>query len=79
MHTRVKGDTRMLRPKALDHVALKVTDMDKPLHFYHLGWGCCARLALMPKVDGRPSLRLVARRSTCFTVPIVSRPIRRIQ
>jgi catechol 2,3-dioxygenase-like lactoylglutathione lyase family enzyme len=25
----------MLRPKALDHVALKVTDMDKTLHFYH--------------------------------------------
>ena len=35
MHTLVKGDTRMLRPKALDHVALKVTDMDKTLHFYH--------------------------------------------
>jgi catechol 2,3-dioxygenase-like lactoylglutathione lyase family enzyme len=26
----------MLRPKALDHVGLKVTDMDKTLHFYHL-------------------------------------------
>jgi catechol 2,3-dioxygenase-like lactoylglutathione lyase family enzyme len=26
----------MLRPKALDHVALKVTDMDKTLHFYQL-------------------------------------------
>ena len=25
----------MLRPKALDHLALKVTDMDKTLHFYH--------------------------------------------
>ena len=25
----------MLRPKALDHVALEVTDMDKTLHFYH--------------------------------------------
>ena len=25
----------MLRPKALDHLALKVTDMDKALHFYH--------------------------------------------
>jgi catechol 2,3-dioxygenase-like lactoylglutathione lyase family enzyme len=25
----------MLRPKALDHVGLKVTDMDKTLHFYH--------------------------------------------
>ena len=24
----------MLRPKALDHVALTVTDMDKTLHFY---------------------------------------------
>jgi catechol 2,3-dioxygenase-like lactoylglutathione lyase family enzyme len=24
----------MLRPKALDHVGLKVTDMDKTLHFY---------------------------------------------
>lgn len=26
---------QMLRPKALDHVALKVTDMDRTLHFYH--------------------------------------------
>lgn len=25
----------MLRPKALDHLALKVTDMDRALHFYH--------------------------------------------
>jgi catechol 2,3-dioxygenase-like lactoylglutathione lyase family enzyme len=25
----------MLKPKTLDHVALKVTDMDKTLHFYH--------------------------------------------
>jgi catechol 2,3-dioxygenase-like lactoylglutathione lyase family enzyme len=25
----------MLRPKALDHLALKVTDMNKTLHFYH--------------------------------------------
>jgi catechol 2,3-dioxygenase-like lactoylglutathione lyase family enzyme len=25
----------MIRPKALDHLALKVTDMDKTLHFYH--------------------------------------------
>ena len=25
----------MLRPKALDHLALKVTDMDKTLRFYH--------------------------------------------
>ncbi|MGH2360605.1 MAG: VOC family protein [bacterium] len=26
----------MLRPKALDHVALQVTDMDKTLHFYQV-------------------------------------------
>jgi len=25
----------MIHPKALDHLALKVTDMDKTLHFYH--------------------------------------------
>src|SRR5438067_1279601 len=25
----------MVRPKALDHLALKVTDMDKTLYFYH--------------------------------------------
>jgi catechol 2,3-dioxygenase-like lactoylglutathione lyase family enzyme len=25
----------MLRPKALDHVVLTVTDMDKTLHLYH--------------------------------------------
>lgn len=25
----------MIRPTALDHLALKVTDMDKALHFYH--------------------------------------------
>jgi catechol 2,3-dioxygenase-like lactoylglutathione lyase family enzyme len=26
----------MLRPKALDHVGLKVSDMDKTLHFYQM-------------------------------------------
>ena len=26
----------MLRPKSLDHVALKVTDLDKTLHFYQV-------------------------------------------
>src|SRR5262249_8165228 len=31
-----EGDTRMLRPKALDQVALKVSDMDKTLHFYRV-------------------------------------------
>ena len=25
----------MVRPTALDHLALKVTDMDKAVHFYH--------------------------------------------
>jgi glyoxylase I family protein len=25
----------MLKPKAIDHIALKVTDMDAALHFYH--------------------------------------------
>lgn len=25
----------MIRPTALDHLALKVTDMDRSLHFYH--------------------------------------------
>jgi len=28
------GGTLVLRPKILDHVGLKVTDMDKTLHFY---------------------------------------------
>lgn len=33
----------MIHPKSLDHLALKVTDMDKSLHFY--AW---VRLASSP-------------------------------
>ena len=41
----------MLRPKALDHVGLKVTDMDKSLHFYQtLGLELLRRSG--PKADG---------------------------
>jgi catechol 2,3-dioxygenase-like lactoylglutathione lyase family enzyme len=50
----------MLRPKALDHLALKVTDMDKTLRFYHQVLG-------------------LVRKSTCFTVLILSQPIRTIR
>src|SRR6266446_10382332 len=35
-HRPRQGGTRMLRPKALDHVGLKVSDMDKTLHFYQM-------------------------------------------
>jgi catechol 2,3-dioxygenase-like lactoylglutathione lyase family enzyme len=30
----MKGELVMIRPKAMDHVALKVTDMKRTLHFY---------------------------------------------
>jgi len=45
----------MLRPKDLDHVGLKVTDMDKTLHFYHqmLGLELLRTSGPNATVDGR--------------------------
>jgi catechol 2,3-dioxygenase-like lactoylglutathione lyase family enzyme len=44
----------MLRPKALDHVALTVADMDKTLHFYQrLGLGLLRTSG--PDAEGRRS------------------------
>jgi catechol 2,3-dioxygenase-like lactoylglutathione lyase family enzyme len=42
----------MLRPKALDHVALTVTDMDKTLHFYHQLLGLELLRTSDPGADG---------------------------
>lgn len=42
----------MLRPKALDHLALKVTDMDKTLHFYHQVLGLELLRASGPNAEG---------------------------
>ena len=41
----------MLRPKALDHVGLKVTDLDKTLHFYQR-LGLTVLRTSGPNVDG---------------------------
>ena len=42
----------MLKPKALDHVGLKVTDMDKSLRFYCDGLG----LELLRRTDKGPGI-----------------------
>ena len=42
----------MLKPKALDHVGLKVTDMDKSLRFYCDGLG----LELLRRSDRGPGI-----------------------
>ncbi len=42
----------MLRPQALDHVALKVADMDKTLHFYHQVLGLEFLRTSGPNADG---------------------------
>jgi len=42
----------MLRPKALDHLALKVTDMDRTLHFYHQVLGLELLRASGPNAEG---------------------------
>jgi catechol 2,3-dioxygenase-like lactoylglutathione lyase family enzyme len=42
----------MLRPQALDHVGLKVTDMDKTLHFYHQMLGLELLRTSGPNADG---------------------------
>jgi catechol 2,3-dioxygenase-like lactoylglutathione lyase family enzyme len=45
----------MLRPKALDHVGLKVTDMDKTLRFYQQMLGLELLRRSGPDADGRRS------------------------
>ncbi|MBX3058305.1 MAG: VOC family protein [Anaerolineae bacterium] len=42
----------MLKPKALDHIALKVTDMDKTLHFYHQLLGLELMRTTGPNAEG---------------------------
>jgi len=42
----------MLRPKALDHLALKVTDMDKTLRFYHQVLGLELLRTAGPNAEG---------------------------
>ena len=66
----------MLRPKALDHVGLKVTDMDKSLRFYCDGLG----LELLRRSDKGPGiasavLRLGDQEMNLFSKPdFVARP-----
>jgi catechol 2,3-dioxygenase-like lactoylglutathione lyase family enzyme len=50
----------MLRPKALDHLALKVTDMDQALHFYHQVLGLELVRASGPNAEGGRSAVLQA-------------------
>ena len=42
----------MIRPKSLDHLALKVTDMDKTLHFYHDVLGLTLLRTSGPNAEG---------------------------
>ena len=50
----------MLQPKALDHLALKVTDMDKTLHFYHQVLGLELLRTSGPNAEGGRSAVLQA-------------------
>jgi len=50
----------MLRPKSLDHLALKVTDMDKTLHFYHQVLGMELLRTSGPNAEGGRSAVLQA-------------------
>jgi catechol 2,3-dioxygenase-like lactoylglutathione lyase family enzyme len=50
----------MLRPKTLDHLALKVTDMDKALHFYHQVLGLEVLRTSGPNAEGGRSAVLQA-------------------
>ncbi|HUM71497.1 MAG TPA: VOC family protein, partial [Chloroflexota bacterium] len=51
----------MLRPKSLDHIALKVTDMDKTLHFYHQLLGLELMRTYGPNTEGvRTAVGLVS-------------------
>ena len=50
----------MLHPKALDHLALKVTDMDKTLHFYHQVLGLELLRTAGPNAEGGRSAVLQA-------------------
>jgi catechol 2,3-dioxygenase-like lactoylglutathione lyase family enzyme len=50
----------MIRPKALDHLALKVTDMDKTLHFYHDVLGLALLRTSGPNAEGGRSAVLQA-------------------
>jgi lactoylglutathione lyase len=60
----------MLRPKALDHVALKVTDMDKTLHFYQV-LGLKLLRTSGPNADGERSavLRVDRQEINIFSHP----------
>ena len=50
----------MVHPKALDHLALKVTDMDKTLHFYHQVLGLELLRTSGPNAEGGRSAVLQA-------------------
>jgi catechol 2,3-dioxygenase-like lactoylglutathione lyase family enzyme len=56
----VRKEIRMLRPKALDHVALKVTDMAQSLKFYQQGLGFELRRQSGPNASGSSSAVLQA-------------------
>ena len=50
----------MIRPKAIDHVALKVTDMDASLRFYHEVLGLELVRASDPQANGGRSANVAA-------------------
>jgi glyoxylase I family protein len=61
----------MIKPKAMDHVALKVTDMDASIHFYHEVLGLDLVRASDPQASGGRSANVAAGGQT---IDLFSRP-----
>lgn len=68
------------RPKAIDHMALKVTDMEQSLHFYHHVLGSDIQRQSEPNESGGKSACLQAVKNlTCSIPPISSLLTEKIQ
>ena len=69
----------MLRLTALDHVGLKVTDMDRTLHFYQR-LGLTLLRTSGPSADGLRSavIRVGSQELNIFLIRTSPRPVRRI-
>jgi glyoxylase I family protein len=67
----------MLRPKALDHVGLKVTDMDRTLDFYRR-LGLTLLRTSGPNADGLRSavIQVGSQELNVFSIPTLSPPRR---
>ena len=74
-----QGETIMLRPTALDHVGLKVTDMDRTLHFYQR-LGLTRLRTSGPSAHGLRSavIRVRSQELNIFLIPTSPRPVRRV-